>query len=154
MANNHDWRLSFGISAVGVVGALLGTALQYGLTVRRERTNAFEQKQNDAYLAFLNAFDKSRMAKREADSAKAAQFAREYELEAGIAARRIALFGNKQVVEAMAEWYRHQGTQLPPCNEDDKIELAIWLSMRGGLAKVDSADLAAVAGRCRLAGNP
>ncbi len=154
MANNRDWRLSLGLSAVGVVGALLGTGLQYGLTVHRERTNAFEQKQNDAYLAFLDAFDKSRMAKRERDPAKAAQFEREFELEGATAVRKIAVFGNKQVVEAVAEWYRQQGTKFPPCSEEQRTELAIWRAMRGGLEKVNSADLAAVAGSCRLAENP
>jgi hypothetical protein len=159
MADNQSWRISLGLSAVGVVGALLGSVLGYSLDLHRERRSAFEQRQNEAYIAFLNAFDEFRVAEAEKAAGhekEAADLDRKYELEAGAAVRKIAIYGDKRVVKALAGWYR-MDPRLYPCDKQSTNELATWEAMReslwGGERNVSPSDFTAVAGHCRSGEN-
>ena len=154
MAENQSWRLSVAVSAVGVIGTLLGFFLQYYLNIDSERRSAIEQRkialeqqQSEAYISFLKAFDKDRTAKREIAEA----LEREYELEGAAAIRRIALYGDERVVAAMAEWYRHD-PRFPPCSKEQAPELMVWTRMRESLRlvpTVSETDVAAIAAFCR-----
>jgi hypothetical protein len=152
---DRNWVVSIGLAAVGIAGALLGSAVQHVLTLDRERSMATEERQSEAYVALLNAFDMFRMSESEKAGGRereADELLRRYELEAGAAVRRIAIFGDKAVVEALAEWYRQDG--LRPCEAILTPELATWERMRtaslGADQDVSPSDLAAVAGRCAI----
>jgi len=156
MAYKSGWRVSLGLAGMGILGALLGSTVQHFYSLTQERSKAFEARQAEAYGAFLSAFDKSRMsqvARDEGRKEEAEQLKEEYELEVGAAVRRITVFGDKQVVEAIANWYRRD--TLGPCTEVMNPEFAAWKAMReaslGRRQEVASTDLAAVAGRCILA---
>ena len=63
MAGGQGWYVSLGLSLVGIVGALGGSALQHWLTLDRERSKVIEERQTEAFVGFLNALDKSRVAR-------------------------------------------------------------------------------------------
>lgn len=153
MSDKQGWRLSLGLAGVGIFGAVLGSTVQYFYSLELEQSKAFEERQADAYTDLLNAFDKYRMS-QEAQQAgranEADELMKEYTLEAGAALRRISVFGDKKVVEAVAGWYRHH--PLGPCDKGLAPELATWKAMRetllGAEQEVSNSILAAVAGRC------
>lgn len=145
MADSKGWHISLALAVVGILGALLGNVYSHRLTVSRDVV----QRQSDAFVAFLNAYEKRRLVEIEKDSNVAEQLNREYQLEAGAAARRIAVYGNVKVVKAMAEFYRRE--ELKPCEAVvSKTELAIWESMRRVMlgSDFDRNDFLTVAGRC------
>lgn len=145
MANSKGWLISLALAVVGILGALLGNEFSHRLTVSRD----IVQRQSDAFVAFLNAYEKRRLVESEKDSKVAEQLNREYQLEAGAAARRIAVYGHVEVVKAMAEFYR--SAKLQPCKEvTSKTELAIWESMRRVMLgnNFDRNDFLTAAGRC------
>lgn len=159
MADKQSWRISLGLAAMGILGALLGSAFSHLLTVDRERSATLKKHEADAYVAFLSAFDKYRMSEQvraDGRSVEADDLLRQYRLEAGAAVRRIALFGDKQVIEALALWYQRDA--LRPCEEHMQPELVAWQKMRGAALgrgdEVSAGDLAAVAGRCSLSVKP
>jgi len=148
MAEKQGWRVSVALAGIGILGALLGNAYSNRLAVRRE----IVQRQSEAYVAFLGAFEKYRMSMVESNNgnpSEADRLMRDFEIEGGAAARRIAVFGDVEVVKALANRYRD--FSLPACEERiPKTELAVWESMRSSLfgSDVSSNDFAAAAGRC------
>ena len=155
MADKQDWGRSLSLAGVGIVGALLGSTAQHFLTLNRDRSRAFEEGQREAYVAFLNALDKSRLARQEKAAGRDADARKleiEFELHGGAALRRIAIYGDKRVLEALAEWSR-QSTNLEPCANWWKADLAIWERMReislGAGQSVSAGDLAELALFCR-----
>ena len=158
MAEKQGWYLSLSLSVVGIVGTLLGGALQHYLTLDRERSKAIEERQTEAFVGFLNALDKSRVAKRlevEGNKEKAQELETAFELEGGAAFRRIAIYGDKGVVEAAAEWSRQSAT-LPTCPAHWKADLEVWVSMRkstlGPGQSVNPRDLGELALFCKPPG--
>lgn len=156
MADKQGWRASLSLTVVGIFGALLGGFVQHLLTLDRERSKVYAERQAEAYVAFLNAFDKHRMSERRAkqgDKKEAARLMDEYEYEARSAVRRIAVFGDKEVVRSLVGWY--QLSELPPCDAASNAERAIWEKMRAsslsGTQKVNPSDLDAVVGPCTRA---
>ena len=155
MADKPAWRGSLGFAGIGIVGALLGSTFQHFYSLEQQRKKAFEAHQAEAYLAFLGAFDKFRMsldAREAGDMERADELMEQYELDGSAAVRRISVFGDKRVVEAIAKWYRRE--TLHPCEESLNPELATWKAMRdaalGKSQEVGASDLAAVVGRCIL----
>src|SRR5262245_20461072 len=134
MAGGQGWYVSLGLSLVGIVGALGGSALQHYLTLDRERGKVIEERQREAFVGFLNALDKSRVARMleaKGEKKKALELETEFEVQGGAAFRRIAIYGDKDVVKAIAEWSR-QSTRLGPCAGHWKSDLEVWLLMRKG----------------------
>jgi hypothetical protein len=154
MAQNQVW-VSVGIAAVGIMGTLLGTAAQHFYSIDRERRQALQKRQSDAYVDFLNVLDKPRVAaqlRADGKIMEAEKLEIAFEVEGGAAFRRIAIYGDKQVVEAMAEWSR-QSTTLDPCPPHWKADLGVWQRMRetslGGGQIVNARDLGELALFCR-----
>jgi len=160
MAEGPGWYVSLGLSVVGIAGALLGGALQHYMTLDRERVRAIEERQREAFVGFLNALDKSRVARQleaEGDKAKARDLKTAFELEGGAAFRRIAIYGDKGVVKAMAEWSR-KSTTLPPCPAHWRADLEVWELMResslGSRQGVSPRDLGELALFCKPPDTP
>jgi len=145
--------MSLSLAGVGIVGALIGSTVQYYFSLQQERSKAFEEHQTDAYVSLLDALDKERMSRQTDDKAAAAKLNQQYELEAGAAVHRIAVFGDKQVVEALAEWYR-RSSSLVPCEKSIEPEVTTLKLMRdtsvGRGQEVSAEDLGAILGRCIL----
>ena len=158
MVDSKGWPLALSLAIVGIVGAWLGSAVQHYLSLERERRTAFEERQSDAYVAFLTAFDKYRVAADEelaGNSGEAAALRRAYELEVGAAGRRIAVFGDGRVVQAMARWHRaYGGGGQFPCDERLSSEVALWEGMRGAVLgrrqSVTTGDIALITTRCSV----
>jgi len=134
MADKPGWRVSLSLAGIGILGALLGSAVQHFYALVREWSKTFEARHADAYVALMDAFDTSRMSRQaeiEGRRSEADELMKQYELGAGAAVRRIAIFGEKRVVEALAKWYRTN--DLPPCVESLKPEIATWQTMRDAL---------------------
>ena len=171
MAEKSGLLVSLTVAGVGILGALLGGAAQHFFTVVEEHSKAFEARQAEAYVALGEAFDKPRMSRQQGEETnssvdpalktwhaqKAAELNLQYELEGGAAVRRITVYGDKRVLQALAEVYRAQGGNKP-CNEAEKPELSkevsLWQSMRdvsvGKGQDVSADDIAVVALRCSL----
>ena len=164
MAEKPAW-VSLSVAIIAIAGTLLGATVQHLLSIDRERLERFEATQAEAYLGYMNSLDKSRMARsyREAIAnsdattkpaldAEARKLELEFELEGGAALRRIAIYGDAAVVEAMAAWSR-QAFPLPPCGEHWEADLAIWQHMRDSVSgqeqRVNGQDLGELALYCR-----
>jgi hypothetical protein len=159
MAEKQNWRGPLVLALVGIIGAWLGSAVQNFLTLKRERSNALEERQSAAFVDFLSAFEKSRMARQwqeAGDGDKAIALENEYQLEAGAAQRRIAVFGDQKVVEAMAGWFRsYTQRPLPRCDEKLSAEFTLWRRMREAVLSSDDSvslnDLAEITTHCKPA---
>jgi hypothetical protein len=152
MAERQGGHSSLILSAVGIVGALLGGAMQHYLTLDR----TIEERQREAFTGFLNALDKSRVARQLEDAGNKEQASNlnvQFELEGGAALRRMAVYGDKDVVAAVAEWSRSGQTRLAECPAHWKSDLNVWESMRrhslGRWQSVSPRDLGELALFCR-----
>jgi hypothetical protein len=162
MAEKPGWGTALSLALVGVIGAWLGSAVQHFLSLQRERTTAFDERQSEAYSALLNALEKRSVARAEetaGNTEMAKVLDREFRLEAGTARSKIAVFGDKRVVEALANWYRsYEQGERPTCDEKLTAELALWQGMRNALLGDDQTvsldDLAASTAPCRPAQGP
>ena len=179
MENKQSWRGSLILAAVGISGTLLGAIVPHFLTTWRESTAAFQSQQREAYVGYLNALDKERMAKlrfeeaaakraeasalkaqdkqkaetrADEDEALANQLSLQFELEAGAALRRVAIYGDERVVAAIAAYSRAAST-VANCGPYWKADIAMWQAMReatlGRGRAVNVRDLAEVALRCK-----
>ena len=155
MAEKQGWSVSLSLAVVGILGALLGSSVQHLLSLHRQRTQVFEERRRDAYIAFLNALDKSRVARQERTAGheeKAQQLETEFELEGGAALRRIAIYGDREVVEAIARYARQIRDPDDSCSTTWQADLAIYERMRnismGESQRVNPRDFAEVALFC------
>jgi hypothetical protein len=154
MAEEQSWTPKLIVAAIGILGALAGYLVQNFLSRERERSSAFEERQNHAYDALVDAFDKYRLsqeAEQAGDLERAGKLKTEYESELRLAARRVAVYGDKDVVRAMAEWHRAYWPEAPPpCDKLLGSELDMWVNMRAALLvgdqQADPRDLATITG--------
>lgn len=129
--------------------------MQQFLTTDRERSRVFEERERDAYVTFLTALHKSRMAAVEykgGHTENARMLNLEYELEATAAVRRIAVYGDERVVKAVARWSR-RSPDLLPCDENTRVLVAITKEMRDVTRpdqSMSEADLAPLAHFCSM----
>ncbi len=151
MAEQQNWRLSFGLAALGIIGTLVAPVIAHFLNVSQERGREFKQRQRDAYLACATALPKLKQAQEAAKGSEEASKLSEYEASAEAAFRKVALYGDREVVDAVADWYRSY--DLPLCNEHQKSEIATWEAMRKsslGADSIDAESLAALVTHCKL----
>ena len=155
MADKPRWGVSLSLAAMGITGTLLGATVQHFYSTEREQNKAVEERQTQGYVALIDAFDKARVSRAEraaGHTEEADKLNKEYQLEVGAAVRRILVFGDKRVVEALARW--HQRDNPRPCEASLKPEFETWRAMRetslGLQQAVDASDLANLAGKCTL----
>jgi hypothetical protein len=178
--NIQNW-LTLAIAALGIAGTLAGSTLQHYWNIQAKQGQEFEERRRTAYVEFLRALDIARIAetkdaeansflddadkeqkdtKRARELRKQAQSRRdearslieEFEKKGGAAMRLIAVYGDKEVVEAFANYARaldkytkgQQGHKpCPPIWGDDvAIYHAIRRSSMGPSQDVKSIDLA------------
>jgi hypothetical protein len=141
-----DW-----VAVAGILGTLggtfLGGFLQNHFAIERERAKTVETRQGEAFTSLLNAMDKGRVAaerEREGKKEEAARLEEAFQLEAGAAFRRIGIYGDKEVAEAIAAWSR-QGRKLGQCPTWWRADLKVWETMRdrtrGANQRVERDDL-------------
>jgi hypothetical protein len=165
MAEDHGLRSKLMVALISVASALAGYFAQNMWNRQRERSNAFEERQNRAYDAVVEAFDKYRLSNealaraekalseeaRKEHEATAAKHYAEYEQQMRLAGRRVGLYGHKEVVRTVANWHRAYNPDRPPaCDAKLASELEMWASMREALLvgdqQVSDDDLATIVG--------
>lgn len=152
MADKKGLGLQLVVAGVGIAGAMLGYGLQHLLSYERERSKVFEDRQSAAYVIFLDVFNKYFLAleqEKAGNEEVAAKLKMEYLVDGQAAGRQIAIYGEKEVVKAVADWYRiHRSETLPLCDEKFESELQMWEKMRDALLpqdqKVTRSDLAII----------
>ena len=154
MSNNSSSRVPLLLAAVGIAGTLLGGTLQHYFALGRDRAKAIEEQRSQAFVDFLNALDKARMAttlRSSGDKVKAQELQTEFEVKGGGALRRIGIFAEKEVVEAVATWSRT--VSLPECGPQWMKDLKVWETMRqsllGSAQRVSERDLGELTLFCR-----
>jgi hypothetical protein len=179
MEEKQNKRISLSLAAMGIAGTLVGALAPQALTSLRETRTAFLAQQREAYVGYLNSLDDARMAvqmkdrakeessraatlpsnerrvlekKAAEDEATANKLNLDFERNGGAALRRIGIYGEKSIVEKIAEWSR-RSTTLGVCGQYWKKDLAIWAAMRevalGAGQTVSERDLGELTLYCR-----
>lgn len=159
MEEKQAWRAPFILAAMGIAGTLLGAALPHFLALERERTAASRSQKTEAYVGFLTALAKGRVAEPSSqpagqDGEIANQLKRQYDIEGLAALHRIAIYGDQRVVTTIAAFMR-ETEALPACGPKWKADFAMWQAMReaaagrGADVRVDSTDLGVLMLRCK-----
>ncbi len=114
-----------------LLGIILGAGFQYMSNVNLEKVKHLELSKKDAYIDFLNAQQKYYASKKIENKSKAKEILYQYEIEIAAATKRIAIYGGKQVAEALAKFYV---TKLEKCSNDNiESDVAIYSAMRAEL---------------------
>jgi hypothetical protein len=154
------------LTGVGIIGSLLGISVQQYWTVQLEHQKSFDSWRREAYVSYLSGIEKYRLSQEEEEAAnklkvgtpeqkrrkaKVEQLRHEWKYDATTAARKIAVFGNSAVIEAIARHWSEQ-SQDRRCADDWKTELALFRAMREQAVpkqpRVTDDDLALVAMGC------
>lgn len=157
-----------GFAAVAaLIGALIGTTYQQYLNINLARMKVFDDWRRDAYVRYLDALEKNRLAqskmaasdapnlteaRREELRGQAARLNDEWEYEQGTASLTLAVFGESEVVQALAEhWRRTENGRR--CEGDGwKTNLNFYKKLREkamrGEPNVSDSDLAELTIRC------
>jgi hypothetical protein len=157
--------LPLALAALGIIGTLLAGSMQHLWVTREKQDQAFEERRRTAYVEFLRALDKPRVAdmqNAEADSLladaekekkhtrrakdlrnkaqalreEARNLKKEFEQTGGAAVRLIAIYGDKAVVEAYANYSRaldihSKGKEAyGPCSTTWREDVAIYQAIR------------------------
>ncbi len=156
MEERQNKHLSLSLTAMGILGTLIGALTPQVVTSLRETRASFLAQQREAYVGFLSSLDDARMAgqlrdrageerarapkltgkqrtdlekKAADDEATANKLELDFERNGGAALRRIGIYGDKSVVQKIAAWSR-ESTTLPVCGQHWKADLAMWAAMR------------------------
>ena len=157
-----------GFAAVAaLIGAVLGSAVQQYLNINLERMRRFDTWRRDAYVRYLEALEKNRLAEskifasaapnltdasREELRGHAARLKDEWEYEQGTATLVLAIFGESEVVHELAEhWRRTENGRR--CEGDGwKTNLNFYKKLREkamvGEPNLSDSDLAELTIRC------
>lgn len=146
-ARTSRWQ-ALGFTVVGIV---LGAGFQYVGNLSLEKTKYLEEAKKDAYVDFLDAQQKYYEAQAMDNKEKAAALMAEHNIQMAAAKKRVAIYGGRNVAEAMAEYYRSfQSTKCPDSTDKD---VAIYRSMRVELLPrselISDADLSMLLFNCR-----
>jgi hypothetical protein len=154
------------LTGVGLIGGLLGSSYQQYLSAKLERQKSFDSWRREAYVSYLSGMEKLRISQDQEEAArefkantpeqrrlkaKAEQLRDEWEYEASTGARKIGIFGNTTVVEAIAKHWR-ETSEDRRCGRGWKTDLAIFRAMREQAVpnerRVSDDDLAQVTMQC------
>jgi hypothetical protein len=168
MMEKSSWVLAVMTSIVGLVGGLIGSTYQQSLAARMEETKVFDENRRSAYLEFLNTMEGYRLSEGKRGAATAAQapdqrkrllaeaeqLREKWEEQAGIAARRVGIFGGSAVIVAVANHWR-AGSVAPcgakPVNTDLQLFRAMREDAMPGQPRLSDADLIMITMRCTSA---
>jgi hypothetical protein len=112
-------------AGMAMLGVMIGATLQYFYGKRAEATKSLQAQKNQAYVDFVKSVAGITIAQRHQN--------REKELEFTIlladARARIAVYGNKEVIKVIADFFREHGTLQSPKAMSSFVEVA--QKMRG-----------------------
>jgi len=153
MAENKSKALVAGIFTL--IGVILGAGLNYYLTLDSERQKALRDTRRKAYVDFLHShviWDSAQSATSEKDKQ---EITKEYYKKTAEARKRIAVYGNKAVVEALANYWRIYFQRRDCSGSHDRVkdDVAIYHSMREdimpGSEQVSDADMMMLVFLCK-----
>jgi hypothetical protein len=90
---------------VAVLGVIIGAALQYVFAKRREVSKQYLDLKSQAYVDFIKSVSGITQAQRQGNREKE----QEFRILLTDSKARIAAYGSKEVVEAMAEFFHEFG---------------------------------------------
>jgi hypothetical protein len=129
-----------------LIGAVLGAVGHYLLTLDQQRLELLRQARRDAYVQFLDA-EVILTVGQDPDK---------YRQETASARKRIAIYGNKEVIEALASYWRKYFDR-PDCDATpDKLrdDVRIYQSMRSDimpwLESISDSDMYMLMFLCRI----
>jgi hypothetical protein len=149
--------------ASSIGGAWVGGNVANKSSIEQERIKSLRERRDQAFTDFANSLDKARRAAElriAAQSAsaefsmkltdKAVELDSDFEVLGSGAMKRIAIFGEAEVVRSIANWSRSEKPNLQDCTgEVWKTDLNSWKSMRrsalGSSDDVDQKDLGELA---------
>ena len=129
-----------------LLGAILGALGQYLLTLDQQRLELLREARRDAYISFLDA---QALLDLQKDPVK-------YATDTAGARKRIAIYGDKSVVEALARYWRQNFERPVCCGALSKLkdDVAIYQSMRRDimpwLEDINEADMMLLHFLCRM----
>lgn len=136
--------------AFAVIGAMLGAFGQYVVTMEGKRLDVLQEARRDAYVEFLNVtvaeqLDLERNPGLFADGTASAR-------------RKVAVYGDKAVIEALARYWREDFKQhipYPCCGEVSRIrdDVAVYQRMRMDVMpwqNVTDADMMLLLHMCKI----
>jgi|APLak6261659701_1056019.scaffolds.fasta_scaffold54025_1 hypothetical protein len=116
--------------AFTLLGVILGAVVSYLLTIDQQRINNLREIRKTAYIDFLNA-----QVLWDIGSDRDA-----YEKQTATARKKIAIYGNKEVVKALAQYWRNNFQQTVICDstqQKTRDDVAIYQSMRMDIMRSD-----------------
>jgi len=145
--------------AVSVALAALTAAITYFFTAKVEREKVLTDQRKEAYVGFVSAFDKDRVSRKglgcDLEKDKLCPLQLEFQVQGGAAMRRIAIYGDLEVVRAIAKYSRALGRLTEPCPQTWNLDLGMFIEMRKSVlgehlvSESDLADLAELALPCK-----
>ena len=145
------------VALIGALGGLVGggvtVAASHYFGLEATRQELLQSARRDAYVEWLQVRELGRKASRlrETNPEEADSLLNEYQLKGSQVFGRIAVYGDRIVVETVATWMRN--FEYPPCTDLAwEEEIAIYRSMRGSLLSeeqsVDDDDLSMILHGC------
>lgn len=167
MTDRKWWGQAGFAAAAALVGGLLGSTYQQYLNTELARTQRFDEWRRDAYVRYLNAMQKYDLAeakiaassapdttekRRQELRTQAAQLTDQWEYEQGTATYTLAVFGESEVVHALAEHWRRSEPRVPCKGDTWKTNLTFFKTLRAkamrGEPNLSDSDLAELVIRC------
>ncbi len=98
------------IALVAVLGVIVGATLQYLYAQRTEITKHYQELRSNAYVDFIKSTAGIAISQKKGDAEKELEFT----ILMADAKARVAIYGDKAVVDAMAEFFRKYGALQSP----------------------------------------
>jgi hypothetical protein len=144
-------RQSLYLAVVGpimaLIGTIIGALMAHTFTTDQERAKALTERKGEAYVALLTAEVAGRLSREESngtalgrkqvDQTVGEALEQKFQIEGDSAIRRIAIFGDREVVHAIAEWKR-AGDHKGLCQSDWEKDLDMWVEMRKNVLGSDA----------------
>lgn len=115
-----------------LIGILLGAGLNFYFTIAAEREKDLREIRRKAYVDFLHAQVKWDSAQYATSEEESRQFSEDYREKTAEARKRIAVYGDKAVVEALAKYWRNHFDRkiCPGTYEKIGDDVSIYQRMR------------------------
>jgi hypothetical protein len=129
------------------VGALIGFSGTYWMATEGKRLEILQESRRDAYIHFLKVQVKKQLDLKN-DPVK-------FVGETEVARRKLSIYGNKAVVEALARHWREIYNAPPCCGKRSQLQhdVAIYQSMRSDILpqeNINDADMMLLQHLCKM----
>ena len=130
MSDNISKAITAGIFTL--VGIVIGGILNYYFTISIDRERALQETRKQAYIEFLDAQEKWDAMRFEPSEDARQKLSEDYRAQTTKARKRIAVYGDKAVVEALGKYWRVHFERETCSGSSNKIknDVSIYQKMR------------------------